>query len=394
MNLFGWKARRDAARPVLARGWAVGAGSPGQVPGDYAARVRAAYADNAVAQRCVRILTEAVGNAPLFLADDAGASIASPSAGASAITAQRASEHSAAVALVTIRSNGQALLATLASQLLLHGNAYVQIIEGADGGAGELYALRPERVTIEVDAGGWPVAFGYRVGPETVRLGCEDARGRVSVVHVKLHHPLDDHYGLGCLSAASGAVAAHNLAGQWNRALLANAARPSGALVYDPGEKGATMTAAQFERLHAEMAAQYAGASNAGRPLLLEGGLKWQAMSLSPADMDFLSLKDSAAREIACAFGVPPMLVGIPGDATYANYREATKALWRDAVLPLADTILEGISQGLATWGVAGRLKVDLNKVMALSEDRERLWAMVSAADFLSDAEKRAMVGV
>src|SRR3546814_5770290 len=69
--------------------------------------------------------------------------------------------------------------------------------------------------------------------------------------------------------------------------------------------------------------------TNAGRPLLLEGGLKWQALSLSPADIDFLELKHSAAREIAMAFGVPPMLLGLPGDAPYANYREANRALWR-----------------------------------------------------------------
>jgi len=63
--------------------------------------------------------------------------------------------------------------------------------------------------------------------------------------------------------------------------------------------------------------------------MLLEGGLRWQAMSLSPTDMDFVGLKAAAAREIALAFGVPSVLLGLPGDATYANYREANKALWR-----------------------------------------------------------------
>lgn len=299
-----------------------------------------------------------------------------------------------AVALVSARSGGQALLETVALHLLLHGNAYVQILEGADGGPGELYALRPDRVTVEVDSGGWPVAYGYRVGGETVRIAAEDGRGRAAIVHVRIAHPLDDHYGLGCLSAAAGAVALHNAAGRWNRALLDNAARPSGALVFDPGEKGATLSPDQFDRLQAEMAAQFQGATNAGRPLLLEGGLKWQALSLSPTEMDFIALKDSAARDIACAFGVPPMLLGVPGDATYANYREAMKGLWRHMILPLAGTILTGISQGLASWGVDAGLRVDLDKVPALAEDRASLWAMVTAADFLSVEEKRGMVGM
>ena len=84
---------------------------------------------------------------------------------------------------------------------------------------------------------------------------------------------------------------------------------------------------------------QYQGAANAGRPLLLEGGLDWKAMSLSPKDMDFMEAKHSAAREIALAFGVPPMLLGIPGDNTYSNYQEANRVFWRQTVLPLGNRI-------------------------------------------------------
>lgn len=369
MNIFGWKGWGRGSRPVLARGWVTGWPQEERVPVGYAERVRAAYEVNPLAQRAVKLVAQGMVEAPVEGDSDV------------------------AVALVTARSGGQALLETVALHLLLHGNAYVQILEGADGAPGELFALRPDRVSVEVDGGGWPVAYGYRVGTETLRIPAEDARGRCALVHVKTAHPLDDHYGLGCLSAAAGAVALHNAAGRWNRALLDNAARPSGALVFDPGEKGAALSREQFDRLKEEMATQFQGAGNAGRPLLLEGGLKWQALSHSPAEMDFIALKDSAARDIACAFGVPPMLLGVPGDATYANYREAMKGLWRHTILPLAGTVLTGISQGLASWGVEARLRIDLDKVPALSEDRARLWGMVSAADFLSVEEKRAMVG-
>ena len=147
----------------------------------------------------------------------------------------------------------------------------------------------------------------------------------------------------------AAAVELHNLAARWHRALLVNAARPSGALVYDPPD-GAALSADQFARLKEELAAQFSGAANAGRPLLLDGGLKWQALSLTPADMDIGGLKAAAARDIALAFGVPPMLLGLPGDATYANYREANRALWRLTVLPMAERILRGIGDGLAAW--------------------------------------------
>jgi HK97 family phage portal protein len=225
------------------------------------------------------------------------------------------------------------------------------------------------------------------------RLIADDPGGRPEIVHLKAFHPLDDHYGLGALEAASGAVAIHNAATRWNKSLLDNAARPSGALVYDPRD-GSSLSRDQFDRLRSEMEASFSGSGNAGRPMLLDGGLTWQSMSLSPADMDFVGLKAAAAREIAMAFGVPPMLLGLPGDATYANYKEANRALWRLAILPIADMIFAGLAQGLRGWFPDARVRVDVNQLSALAEDRERLWAQMAGADFLSREEKRALLGI
>ena len=113
---------------------------------------------------------------------------------------------------------------------------------------------------------------------------------------------------------------------RWNKALLDNAARPSGALVYAPKD-GGNLTDEQFERLKAELEDELPGRQrNAGRPLLLEGGLDWKAMACRPRTWTSSRRKHAAAREIALAFGVPPMLLGIPGDNTYANYQEANRA--------------------------------------------------------------------
>ena len=368
MNLFGWKAAgRDDARPALEfRRHRFAASTIGDVPQGYEAQVRAAYLRNAIAHRAVRMIADAVGDAPLNAAPEVAA-------------------------LVQARSAGQALTATLASHLLLHGNAYINVLTDARGDVVELFALRPERVTVEPDAQGWPVAYRYTVGTGSVRMSADAVRPQI--VHIKAFHPLDDHDGLGCLGAAAAATALHNAAARWNTGLLENAARPSGALVYDPGD-GSTLSREQFERLQGQMDESFAGARNAGRPMLLEGGLKWQALSLTPADMDFAGMKATAAREIATAFGVPPMLLGLPGDATYANYKEANRALWRQTILPLAGTILAGVSHGLAGWFADAGVRVDLDRVPALAEDRERLWAQVGAADFLSRDEKRAMLGI
>lgn len=377
MKIFGWKsAGRGLLRPAQNRVSKArvqqdrltgirtyGAAALGEWPRSYEQQLREGYLNNAIAQRAVRLVAEGLASVPLTASEPE------------------------ALALVRATSAGQALIETVAAHLLLHGNAYIEILSGIDGRPAELFALRPERVTVEADHRGWPVAYIYKAGEVATRLPAD------GIIHIRSMHPLDDHYGLGCLGAASGAVAIHNAATKWNKALLDNAARPSGALVYEGAEAG-TLTGEQYAKLKEELAAAFQGAGNAGRPMLLEGGLRWQAMALTPAEMDFAGLKEAAAREIALAFGVPPVLLGLPGDATYANYREANRALWSQTILPLARKMLDAIAEGLRPWFEGLELSVGLDAIPALAEDRERLWAQVGAADFLTMEEKRAAVGL
>ena len=344
--------------------------SGARAPFNYERSVRSAFLDNPVAQRAVRIVAEGVGGSPLRVENDEARN------------------------LVMATSAGQSLLETLAAHLLLHGDGYVQIMRDAGGRPFELFALRPERVSVVPGPDGWPTAYRYKVGDQTLTIPVEDEDGWPAIIHLKAFHPVDDHYGAGCLSAAEQAVAIHNAAAAWNRALLENAARPSGALVFDGGSDTAGLTTEQFDRLKSELVQAFSGGGNAGRPMLLEGGLKWQSMSMSPADMDFAELKAAAARDIALAFGVPPMLLGLPGDNTYSNYREANRALWRLTLLPLAGKILSGLAEGLQPWFPDLEFAIDLDRVPALAEDREKAWSQVSDADFLEPEEKRALLGL
>jgi phage portal protein BeeE len=98
---------------------------------------------------------------------------------------------------------------------------------------------------------------------------------------------------------------------------------------------------------------------------------------------------------VALSFGVPPMLLGLPGDNTYANYAEAHRAFYRLTVLPLVAKTLAAISGWLpAFYGTAFQIKVDEDNVPALAEERAALWRRITAAEFLSDAEKRALLGL
>ncbi|GAA4756408.1 hypothetical protein GCM10023264_25010 [Sphingomonas daechungensis] len=214
----------------------------------YETQIDEVFRRNPVGQRAVRLVAGMLGALPVYAAE--GDSHAAKIVGADGV------------------------LEGIAAQLLLHGNSYAQLISGDDGAPAEICTLRPERVSVVADDRGWPTAYLYRVGGRVTRVEREDALGRRQVAHLRSLHPRDDHYGMGCLEAACAAATVHNDASRWNKALLDNAARPSGALVYDPAD-GSTLSTDQFTRLKDELAAEFSGSGNAGRPLLLEGGLKW-----------------------------------------------------------------------------------------------------------------------
>ena len=153
------------------------------------------------------------------------------------------------------------------------------------------------------------------------------------------------------------------------------------------------MSEETYLRLKAELSELHTGALAAGRPLLLDGGLDWKPMALTPAEMDFTQGKHAAAREIALAFGVPPQLLGIPGDNTYSNYQEANRVFFRATVLPFANRIACALSQWLAPAFGDVRLAVDADQIDALASDRAALWSRISDAPFLTLNEKRAAVG-
>lgn len=371
--LFETKA--SAAAPLIALHVQ---GRPVWTPRDYASLAREGYGRNPVVYRCVRMIAEAAASVPLGLHG----------------SGEPFSEHPllALLAHPNQAQSGAELLEALVGFLQVAGNAYLEAVE-LDGQVRELHVLRPDRMKVVPGPDGWPQAYEYTVAGRSLTFEARD--GISPILHLALFHPDNDHYGMSPLEAGAVAVDVHNAGSVWNKALLDNAARPSGALVYRGPESAPNLTAEQFIRLKDQLEKEYEGAHNAGRPLLLEGGLDWLQMSLTPADMDFIDAKHVAAREIALAFGVPPMLLGIPGDNTYANYREANLAFWRQTVLPLSDKLAQALTNWLGPrFGEGLEVRCDLDRVPALAAERDTLWSRLMRADFLTVNEKRAAVGL
>jgi HK97 family phage portal protein len=367
-SLFIAEKKSFRAQPLVAMH---SVGQPQWSPRNYAGLAHAGFAGNAIGYRASRMIAEAAASVPLLLYQ-----------GDKEIT-----QHPMKTLLAhpNPAQEGRGLIENIISFLLVAGNSYIEVSK-IDDSPRELVVLRPDRVRVIPDARGWTSQYEYSVNGQSVRIAAEN------VLHVKLFNPLDDYYGMSPLEAAARAIDTHNSAAGWNKAMLDNAARPSGALVFSGGD--GTMTQEQFSRLKAELEENFQGAANAGRPMVLEGGLDWKEMGYSPKDMEFIAAKDSAAREIALAFGVPPMLLGIPGDNTFSNYAEANRTFWCQTVIPMLGRVTEALSGFIGpAFGENLRLDFDLDRVEALAPDRDALWKRLNDATFLTTAEKRQAVG-
>ena len=159
-------------------------------------------------------------------------------------------------------------------------------------------------------------------------------------------------------------------------------------------EDGEIFSEEQRTRLREDLKAAYEGTGNAGRVLVLEGDFEWKEMALSPKDLDFIEGKNLSAREIAQVYGVPPMLVGVPGDATFSNYKEARYHLWEDTILPHLEMIKSELNRWLVPFfGEKLVLDYDTESIPALAPKREALWSKIEKASFLTLNEKRELVG-
>lgn len=237
---------------------------------------REGFERNPVAYRCVRMIAEAA------------ASVGFRAPGAEQALAEL-------IARPNSDQAGPDLLETFYGHLTVTGDAYLEAVS-IDGEVRELFVLRPDRMKALKGPRGWPVAWEHRVGSEVRRIARE-ADGFSPAMHLRLFHPANDYDGHSPLEAAARAVDIHNAGGAWTKSLIDNAARPSGALVYSGAE---ALTDEQRAELKSDLDINFRGAPNAGRPMLLEGGLDWRPMSLSPTDMDFVEQRNAgSARDRA-----------------------------------------------------------------------------------------------
>lgn len=279
----------------------------------------------------------------------------------------------------------------------ISGNSYIEAVSPniATTPPTELWTQRPDRMRVKAGDSNVPSQYIYSVGGKDHIWGVDPISGLSEILHLKTFNPTNDWYGLSPLDAAAMSVDIHNDALTWNKVLVQNDARPPGVLTYAPKDGSNILTDDQRDRIVEELEQKYAGKESAKRPLLLEGGLEWQQLGLTPKDMDFIEAKNTTSTDIAQAFGVPPQMIGVPGSQTFANYEQARLAFWEDTVIPLLYSFRDELNNWLTPmFNESGlNLRCVLDDVPALAERRRQHFDMVTASDHLTVNEKREALG-
>ena len=381
-SLF-WDRRRLSSRKTSGVGSLVAYGTVGNpvwTPRRYDALAAEGYQKNVIVYRCVNLIARGLGSIPWLL-----------------YRKETEIEQHPLLNLLNSpnpRQAGSAFMEAVAGYLLLSGNSYIEAVLNHEGYPAELHPLRPDRMKIIPGPGGLPTGYEYSVSGMRKVISCDPVTGQSCILHLKNFHPLNDWYGMSPVEAAAQSIDQHNAVAGHNLALLQNGGRPSGGLIVRPTPHSRAMSEEQRDSLRQDLREVYAGHKNAGQILVLEGDCEWREMGLSPKDLDFIEGKNLSAREIAQSYGVPPMLVGVPGDATFANYKEARFHLWEDTIIPLLEFFVAELNLWLAPIFEEGlTLTYNADAIPALAERREAVWSKVAAAHFLTINEKRQAVG-
>ncbi len=291
-----------------------------------------------------------------------------------------------------------AFIQSVLGYYLISGNSYIEKNKPFEKQPPtELWADRPDRMRIIPGKIGYPQSFEFTGAGNTKKLfPVDQVTLKSDMLHWKTFNPLNDWYGLSPLQAALLSLDINNAGKAWNLSMLRNSATPTGVLQMIKSEANprGELTDTQYARIKASFKDSYQNAKNAGEPIILEGGLNWTQMSLSPKEMDWLKSGEVSAHDIFMVYGVPGEIVGL-GTKTFNNYREAKLSFYEETVLPLLDSFRDDVlNKDIAPeFGENLWLDYDRDDIEALSLRREQKYTSLGSVNFLNQNEKREMVG-
>ncbi len=230
----------------------------------------------------------------------------------------------------------------------LHGNSFWYLARAGKDGKGdiqEIYLMRPDKVRIVIS----------KENPlQVLRYEYTQPDGKIipftpeEILHHKefsptANHPFP-HLGMGIVQAAAYAIDTDNEARTWNLNFFRNSARPDG-ILYTDGE--GALDADSTKRMKEEWNEEHGGSERAHKTAVLSGGLKWQEITRSQKDMDFIQQKIQSRDEILALFRTPKSIVGITDDVNRANADASVYIFALRTVKPLMQKLVDTLNEFL-----------------------------------------------
>lgn len=253
------------------------------------------------------------------------------------------------------------LMEIITAHLYLGGNAVLQKIKVRDTTV-ELWPISPDSIKPVPSKTDFIKEYRYNKNGHITNYAPDE------IAHFMFIDPSNVYWGMSPLLAGARTVDTDVEAVKWNKVALQNRAITDGVFSFDN-----VLTQDQWDEARKQVRDQHQGSENARTPWVLGSGAKWNQMSLSPVEMDFLNSRKMTREEICSIFQVPPPMVGIYENATLANIETARKILWVDTVIPLLDGLQEVLNRSLAKeFSMDGKevwLGYDITNVQALQEN-------------------------
>lgn len=274
----------------------------------------------------------------------------------------------------------------------LMGNAFmerVKLLTAPKALPKELYVLRTDRMKILVAENGAKKGYEYQVGLNSKTFPVDVVTGKSDILHMKTFHPIDDWWGLAPTEPAARDIDTDNAQVSHNMSLLQNQARPGMLFLF----KKQGLTDEQYVQLDKNLRENFTG-YGIGKNLILEGeDVDAKPYGWNPQEMDFTEGGREKMRRIALGYGVPPMLLGIPGDNTYSNYKEARLDFTETTVQSRVLWYAAALNNWLLDRKSGMYLAPDWDSVPALEPRRAETWKKAETASWLTVNEKRVMTG-
>ena len=199
------------------------------------------------------------------------------------------------------------------------------------------------------------------------------------IIHNKFNDPANPYWGISPLMAGAKLIDSDVEAIKFQKMSLQNRAISDGVFTFEH-----TLTKDQWEEARQMVREQHQGIENAHTPWVLGAGAKFEPMSLSPVEMDFLNSRKFNREEICSLFQVPPPIVGIMDTSTYNNIETARKIFWQDTIIPLLEDIKDALNLALTPeFGQGIELVYDISNIQALQtstqekiNNAKQLWSM------------------